>query len=214
MAKSWSVFGWILIGAAAAAIGTGYFLFQANTDRTRLVETTEQARKQSEDLAIASQKLADEANDKLNNASDEIRNAQELIRQYNEERDLLAKAEPLIKTRISTNWKEWLNVPLGFSIHLPTTNANAGNELYFDFGWLRMQPYDPDLETLWRSQTTSTGDLIYFVDGRLLIGTRGSEWILRDQSGASSTMLIWAKPGNAQGERTLLEALSTLTFRR
>lgn len=214
MAKSWSIFGWILLGAIATAIGTGYFLFQANTDRARLYEATEQARKQSEELSASSKKLADEANNKLDSASSEIKNAQELIQKYNEERDLLAKAEPLIRSRVSTNWKEWLNVPLGFSVRLPTTNANLGDERFFDFGWLRIQPYDAFQEATLRGQATSTGDITYFVDGRLLIGTRGSEWILRDQSGASSTILIWAKPGSIQGERTLLEALSTLTFRR
>lgn len=213
MAKPWSIIGWIMLGAFATAIGTGYFLYQANSDRARLVEATEQARKQSEDLASASRKLADEANNKLTNASDEIRAAQELIRKYDEERELLAKAEPLIKTRASTNWKEWINLPLGYTLRLPTNNANSGNELFFDFGWLRIQPYDAGREALWRGQTTTTGDLVYFVDGHLLIGTRGSEWILRDQSGASSTILIWAKPANAQAEKNLLEALSTLTFR-
>lgn len=214
MAKSWSILGWILVGALATAIGTGYFLFQANTDRARLAAATEQARRQSEELAEASRKLADEANQKLDTASSEIRNAQELIRKYNEERDLLAKADPLIKTRLSTNWKEWINLPLGFGIRLPPGNANAGNEQYFDFGWLRMEPYNPGRESLWRSQATTTGDIVYFVDGRLLIGTRGSEWILRDVSGGSSTVLIWAKPIGAAAEKNFLEALSTLTFRR
>jgi hypothetical protein len=214
MAKSWSIFGWILLGALATAIGTGYFLYQANSDRARLVDATEQARKQSEDLASASRKLADEANNKLTNASDEIRAAQELIRKYNEERELLAKAEPLIKTRASTSWKEWINLPLGYTLRLPPNNANSGNEMFFDFGWLRIQPYDPGREAMWRKQTTTTGDLVYFVDGHLLIGTRGNEWILRDQSGASSTILIWAKPANALAEKNLLEALSTLTFRQ
>ncbi len=213
MAKSWSIFGWILLGALATAIGTGYFLFQANSDRARLATATEQARKQSEELATASKKLADEANQKLDTASNEIRSAQELIRKYNEERDLLAKAEPLIKTRASTTWKEWINLPLGYTLRLPPNNANSGNEMFFDFGWLRIQPYDPGREAMWRGQATTTGDLVYFVDGHLLVGTRGSEWILRDQSGGSSTILIWAKPANAQAEKNFLETLSTLTFR-
>lgn len=214
MAKPWSIFGWILLGAFAAAIGTGYFLYASNSDRARLVEATEQAKKQSEDLAVASKKLADEANTKLDRASSEIKSAQDLIKKYNEERDLLARAEPLVRTRISTNWKEWLNVPLGFSIRLPVTNKNTGNELYFDFGWLQMQPYDAGREAAWSELSTSTAEVVYFVDGRLLIGTRGSEWILRDQSGASSTMLIRARPSGTQGEKNFIESLSTLTFRR
>ncbi|MCE9585814.1 hypothetical protein K8R04_00660 [Candidatus Uhrbacteria bacterium] len=214
MAKSWSIFGWILLGAAAAAIGTGYFLHISNTDRARLVEATEQARKQSEGLSAASKKLADEANQKLDTASDKIREAQNLIHKYDEERDLLARAEPLVRTRASTNWREWLNVPLGFSIRLPMPSGNAGNELYFDFGWLKMEPYNPDREAILRAQTTTTAEAVYFVDGRLLIGTSGTEWVLHDLSGASSTMLIWAKPGNAQAEKNFIESLSTLTFRR
>jgi len=214
MIKPWSIFGWILLGAFAATIGTGYFLYASNMDRAKLVEATEQAKKQSADLAVASKKLADEANTKLDRASSEIKDAQELIKQYNEERDLLARAELLVRTRASTTWKEWLNVPLGFSIRLPTVNKNAGNELYFDFGWLQIQPYDAGREAAWRAQTTSTSEVVYFVDGRLLIGTRGSEWLLHDLSGASSTVLIRAKPGNAQSEKNFLESLSTLTFRR
>src|SRR5262249_54851552 len=128
--------------------------------------------------------------------------------------ELLAKAEPLIKTRASQNWKEYINLPLGFTMRLPPGNSNSANERFFDFGWLRMQPYDAGREALWRSKATTTGDGIYFVDGRLLVGTRGSEWILRDQSDASSTVLIWAKPVGAQAERNFLESLSTLTFRR
>lgn len=214
MEKSWSVFGWILLGAFAVALGSGYFLYQANRDRARLVSATEQARKQSEELAAASKKLADEANKKLDTASKEIRDAQEQIRKYDEERELLAKADPLIKTRASNAWKEWVNMPLGFTIRLPAGNANAGNELFFDFGWLKMQPYDPGRELLWRENASSTGDVTYFVDGRLLVGTRGSEWILRDQSAGSSTVLIWAKPVGSLGEKNFLEALATLTFRR
>ncbi len=215
MAKSWSIIGWILLGALATAIGTGYFLFQANTDRTRLYEATEQAKKQSEELTAASKKLADEANNKLHSASDEIKTTQELIRKYDEEHDLLAKAEPLLKTHTSTNWKEWINIPLGFSIRLPATSASSTqNDSALDAGWLRIQPYNALQESAWQTNTSSTSEVTYFVDGHLLIGKRGSEWMLRDQSGASSTLLIWAKPNSKQEENNLIEALSTLTFRR
>lgn len=214
MEKTWSIVGWIALGALATAIGTGYFLFQSNSDRARLIQASEQARQQSETLAAASRKLADDANSKLNSASEEIKNAQEVIRKYDEERSLLAKADPLIKTKTSSSWKEWVNLPLGFTMRLPPAMTNEGNEIFFDFGWLRIQPYDAGREASWQKQATTTGDVTYFVDGKLLIGTRGSEWILRDQIGASSTMLIWAKPTTAQNERNLIEALSTLTFRQ
>jgi len=214
MKKVLTIIGWILIGAIAAGIGTGFFLYQSNTDRAKLVAATEEAKRRSEELAQGSKKLAEEANTKLNTASEEIRSAQELIRQYDEEHALLAKADPLVRTRTSANWKEWINIPLGYTIRLPATFGNAGNELLFDFDWLRIQPYDAGRESLWHAQASSTGDVVYFVDGHLLVGTRGNTWILRDQSGASSTMLIWAEPKNIQDERILLEALATLTFRR
>jgi len=211
--KPLSLFGWIFLGACAAVIGCGYFLFQANNDRIELKHATEQAKKQSEELLEANKKIADEANQKLNTASQEIKNAQEQIRKFEQEQTWLAQATPLVKTRLSNTWKEWINMPLGFTLRLPENNGNAGNETLFDFGWLKIEPYDQGREELLRAQASSTNNIEYFVDGRLLIGTRGPEWVLRDQSGGKSTILIWAKPEGQNKEQQWLEILATLTFR-
>lgn len=213
MSRPLSVIGYILLGALAAGIGTGFFLYKSNSDRASLVAASESARQRSEELAAASRKLADEANAKLDHASAEVRNAQELIKKYDEERVLLSKATPLSRTKLSANWKEWINIPLGYTLRLPVGTGNAGNERFFDFGWMKIEPYDADREALLRSQSSSTSEVVYFVDGHLLVGTRGQNWVIRDQIGASSTMLLWANPGSAQGEKTLLESLSSFTFR-
>jgi len=161
----------------------------------------------------ASKKLANEANQKLDTASQEIKAAQEQIKKFEQERVWLAQATPLIRTRLSSSWKEWINMPIGYTLRLPEGNKNAGNETFFDFGCLRIEPYDAGREELLRSQTSSTNNIEYFVDGRLLIGTRGPEWVIKDQIGGKSTILIWAKPEGSVMEKQWMETLATLTFR-
>jgi hypothetical protein len=198
----------LLIGAVAAASGTGYFLYRANTDRVELAAESETARAQADAAARSAQQLAEEANRKLAIASQEVAKAQERIRLLEEERDFLARAETLTRPRYVASWKEWVNVTHGFSVRLPLSAKEPDNDdRGLNTGSITIKPYDASTEPT--EQTT-----VYAVDGHLLIGTRSSEaWVFRVQSEGKSTHTILAYPSRTMTERTLLDILSTLTFR-
>ncbi len=207
MGRATQAIGFLLIGATAAAGGTGFFLYRANVDRAALVQQSDDARAKADEAARASRALADEANRKLEAASQEVSKAQERIRVMEDEARLLAMATPLIRPKYVSMWKEWVSVPLGFSVRLPPT---AGDPQFatstFASDWLSIMKYDPEA-------VTST-ESVYLVQGHLLAGVRTpTSWRFRVQSNGTSTLTVIAYPNQGANERTILDALSTLTFR-
>lgn len=198
--------GLIFLGALAAGSGAAFFLHQANTDRTALIAKAEEARLKADEVARSGQAVTDEANRKLDAASDEINKAQARIRALEEERSWLAKATTLTTSRTALAWKEWINFTLGVTVKLPATITEPKNdETGFDAGWLVVKKYQNENIPL---------ETAYLVKGRLLVGTKtATSWVFRVQSNGNATHLVYVYPNPRVNERTVLDALSTLTFR-
>jgi hypothetical protein len=206
MPRAVNAIGLILLGALAAGSGAAFFLYQANADRTALIAKAEEARLIADEAARSGRNVTDEANRKLDAASQEIAKAQARIRALEEERSWLAKATTLITSRTATNWKEWINFTLGVTVKLPATVTEPkSDESGFDAGWLVVKPY--------KNENIPT-DWAYVVKGHLLLGTKtDTSWIFRVQSNANITHIVYVYPNPRVTERTILDALSTLTFR-
>lgn len=207
MGRATQAIGFLLIGATAAAGGTGFFLYRANVDRAVLVQRSEDARAKADEAARASQLIADEANRKLEAASQEVSKAQERIRVMEDEARLLAMATPLTRPKSVATWKEWVSVPLGFSVRLPPTAEDpVFATTTFASNWLSVMRFDPEV-------VTST-EAVYLVQGHLLAGVRTpTSWRFRVQSNGTSTLTIIAYPNQGASNQMMLDALSTLTFR-
>lgn len=206
MRRAMNTIGLILLGALASGIGAGFFLHRANTDRSALIAQAEEAKQKADEVARSGQAVTDEANRKLDEAAQAVTRANERVRALEEERLWFTKAEILTPPRITSTWKEWLNYTHGFTVKLPThiteTKNNADG---FESPWLTIKPYKDEPIRL---------ETAYAVKGRLLIGYRDeAAWIFRVQSGGAVTHLVTVYPNPRVSERTLLEALSTLTFR-
>lgn len=206
MRKTLNTIGLILLGALAAGSGAAFFLYQANADRTALIAKAEEARLKADEVARSGKAVTDEANRKLDAASQEITKAQARIKALEEERFWMAKAQTLTTSRFAANWKEWLNFSLGFTVRLPLNITDPKNDdTGFDAGWFVIRKY--------RDETIPL-ETAYVVKDRLLVGNKTeTSWIFRVQSSAKITHLIYIYPNPRVTERTILDALSTLTFR-
>ncbi|MCK9361264.1 hypothetical protein M0Q28_03465 [Patescibacteria group bacterium] len=206
MPRAVNAIGLILLGALAAGGGAAFFLYQANTDRLALIAKAEEARLIADEAARSGRTVTDEANRKLDAASQEIAKAQARIRALEEERTWLAKATTLTTSRIATTWKEWINFTLGVTVKLPPTVTDVKiADANLDAGWLVIKPY--------KDENIST-DTAYLVKGHLLIGSKTeTSWMFRVQSNANITHVVYVYPNPRVTERTILDALSTLTFR-
>ena len=206
MRKALSALGLILLGALAAGSGAAFFLHQANTDRTALIAKAEEARLKADEVTRSGQAVTDEANRKLDAASQEISKAQARIRALEEERNWLAKATTLTTSRTALAWKEWINFTLGVTVKLPVTVTEPKNDdTGLDAGWLVVKKFQNENIPLETS---------YVVKGRLLVGTKtATSWIFRVQSNGNISHLVYVYPNPRVAERTVLDALSTLTFR-
>ncbi|MCC6563806.1 hypothetical protein IT087_02855, partial [Candidatus Uhrbacteria bacterium] len=76
MRRALNAIALIVLGAIAAGIGAGFFLYQANADRTALIVKAEEARLIADEAARSGRSVTDEANRKLDAASQEIAKAQ------------------------------------------------------------------------------------------------------------------------------------------
>ncbi len=206
MPRAVNAIGLILLGALAAGGGAAFFLYQANTDRLALIAKAEESRLIADEAARSGRTVTDEANRKLDAAAQEIAKAQARIRALEEERAWLAKATTLTTSRTALNWKEWINFTLGITVKLPATVTEPkNNELGFDAGWLVIKPYKNEIIPL---------ETAYLVKGRLLVGTKtDTSWMFRVQSSANITHVVYVYPNPRVTEKTVLDALSTLTFR-
>jgi hypothetical protein len=233
-----SVLGSILMGAVAVGVGTGIFLHKANTDRARLAQLAEQAQA---DVVLAreqSQEAIEEANKKIAAANDEITKVQSTLKLLEEERDLLARAEPILATSAKTTkgWKEVVSIPLHVSLRFPATSEVETNDsesltlskgdladytsLIPDERWFSITPYDGKLDEELMGNLTSSTSVSYSVHGRLLVGVRGwyagkskPYYVLRVRQKGSFTHLLWIRePSSDPTHPQLFDILGTLDF--
>ncbi|MFH1621204.1 MAG: hypothetical protein ABIB04_03915 [Patescibacteria group bacterium] len=229
----------ICLGALAVAIGMGFFLKKANTDRERLTEIALKAERESKDAVLAKENAIKQANQKLDTANNEISKAQDIIKSLQEERDMLTNATSLrapsgldIK-----GWKEAINLPLAVSIKYPGSdnleandknaltiakNQNDKNDftLTADNRWLSITTYEERLENELMGMFVSSTPLSYNVGGHLLIGYSGttagsadSHLVFHVQYNGQKTHLIWMREiDRSHNFTTLQKALATLTF--
>lgn len=228
MKPALTVFGYILIGAAAAGVGTGFFLIQANHDRAALVEQKQQAERQAEELLAASRRIADEANQKIEEASAEVEKTRERIKALEDEQAMIKEATPLTRAARTQYWNEILHLSLGFSVRVPRTAVEFSHVTSSLVVGPKQAGAEPWMETYaWSQEEESSLDarlqdpkaFFYLVSGRLVAGKKGNladggkGYVLRVQSGGTPTLLIWAKEASGFGEREITDMISSLTFR-
>ncbi|MBU1348794.1 hypothetical protein KJ781_01855 [Patescibacteria group bacterium] len=235
MRRATTVILCILLGALASGVGIGVFLKLANDDRARLVKQLEEAVQASNESRLENQAAIDEANHKLKEASTEVGKAQALVKALEEERDLLAIAEPLLPPSPSTlrSWSDVIAMDLGVSLKQPkgsdvqTNDKNAltltmaSTQTATDGRWFSLTTYDERLEQeLLLSLATST-PVAFTVNGRILTGKQGNLpnspdqiLILRIRKDGVITHLLWIRnPGtNRRDASGATDVLGTLRF--
>lgn len=229
MRQALTILGYILIGAAAAGFGTGFFLYRANADRSALVESKQKAEQQAEELMAASKKLADEANQKLEEASEEVAETRERLQALEAEQRMIKEATPLSRAPRTQYWNEMLNLPLGVTVRVPRLGEEIRNNeqglivtsrYNENDPWIEVHPWKEDIETRLNDRLENPVDVQYLVSGRLFVGKRGTlpdssqeAYALRVQSGGTSTMMIWAKEGSGFSSDEIIDTFSSFTFR-
>lgn len=196
----------LLLGAIAAGGGAGFFLYQANADRSALIAKAQEAQRKAEEVAINGKAVTDEANRKLEQAAEEVAKAQARVRALEEERRWFANAQILTPPRTVSTWKEWLNYTHGFTVKLPLNVTDVKNNANgLDAGWIAIKPYT--------NETIAT-ETAYAVNGWLLVGAKSeTSWVFRVQTGGTIAHVVYVYPNPRLSEQTILNALSTLTFR-
>lgn len=228
----------ILVGALAAALGMGVYLYKANTDRERLAQTVTDAERMTKEAQEQQERAVLEANKKVEAASAEIAKAQLALKSLQEERDLMATAEPLNppKPTLLRGWKEAVNLPLGASLKYPPYSLIEMNDATAlsiariplesdvqpstDTSWLSLTHWSEKAEQELTSRFTTSTPVSYLVNGRLLIGRLGvldnpsqTIFVFKVRAGAN-ILLLWARdPDVVSGHKTLLQTLSTLDFK-
>lgn len=197
---------------------------------------TEAAHKQTTKTRLASEDLAKETNAKLSAASSEVAGAQRLLKQYQEEQVLMTKATILTEPAPSLikSWKEIISIPLGLSIKFPgtvtVTSSDDGSLKGFSIAtkasastteWLSILRYDKDREQMLLKEVSEKASSTYLIRGHLLVGSTGKLdadptreiYVIKDLQAGNSTRLLWIKLIPGITAQTLLQILSTLSFR-
>lgn len=222
-----AVFGYILIGALATGAGTGFFLYQANSDRAVLAEKKIQAERQAEELLEASQRIADEANQKLEEASEEVAKTRARLQALETEQRMIKDATILTGAAATRSWKEVLNIPMGVSVRVPTRGDEIKNDAQMltvgdgaSEAWLEVRPWTESGWQEFLNRVENPKETYYLVSGRLLVARRGKlpgtdedAYAVRVQTAGTSTHVIWAKEDRGFDADDILNALSSLTFR-
>lgn len=227
----------ILLGAFAVAVGMGYFLMKANTDRERLALIAQTAEQESKEAIQAREQAIKAANAKLDAANTEITKAQEMIRAFNEERSLISAASVLRapNPKDIKGWSEVVSLGQKVTINYPPTHIVAENSLKSltlerptsttirtgeDPRWFALMPYDATREQEFLNAFATSTPVSYLIDGRVLVGQKGlltgnkdPMIILRVRGGGQISHLLWIRDplGKADGS-SLLNVLSTLDF--
>ncbi|MEI7512641.1 MAG: hypothetical protein WCK01_04255 [Candidatus Uhrbacteria bacterium] len=199
-------FALLTLGALAAGAGTVVVVYRANNDRSALISQAQQARAQAEETTRNTKDLVAEANKKVETAGQEVAKAQARIQALEVERRMLANAIPLTKPKTAAGWKEFVSMPLGFTISLPTPNVEPQfTQTSFDAGWLLISKYNGEPVAY---------DKSFLLQNHLLIGSSTeTSWTYLIQSNGEPTMLIRAYTNANITDKTVLDVLSTLTFK-
>lgn len=219
------------MGAIAAGLSTGFFLHKANADREKLAAQLTETAQTAQTAREQNRQTIQEANNKLQNANSEISKAQALILALEEERNIMASAEPLTPSNNHKNWMDVIGLEQGIALKVPKGNSISTNDKqaliiekeksspYADARWLSIKPYDKTVEeNLIKSFTTSSA-VAYTVNGRVLDGYKGTAptenkmmLVLRIRFGGEFTHLLWARSNYSTKIDDVLDILSTLHF--
>lgn len=221
----------ILLGAIAAGLSVGFFLFKANADREKLAAQLTETAQAAQTAREQNQQAIQEANSKLQNANSEISKAQALILALEEERKIMAGAEPLIPSNSRKNWMEVIGLEQGIALKVPKGNRILTNDKqaliiekeksspYTDARWLSIMPYDKTVEENLKKTFATSSAVAYTVNGRVLDGYKGTAppenkmmLVLRIRYGGEFTHLLWARSESYVKIDDLVEILSTLHF--
>jgi hypothetical protein len=235
MRRTLAVLFWIFVGALAAGGSVGYFFFQANTDRARLVADADAARAELAKTKAAQDALTKEANAKIADANALVASAANRLKLAEADRALRARAVTLDKPPAAAlkSWSESASVSLGVSFRLPPGFKAIDTDAAFTVQnapksfttpveqFLSLRPYQLISETELLTSLKNPEPVTYQVGGQLLDGTRGrlssldgDVFVLRllDSHG-SSTHLLWARSSSLLPTSQLLQLLGTLTVR-
>lgn len=206
MGRVSTALGYLTLGAIAAGAGTVAVVFKANLDRGALVAEAADARTQALQAKQTSEKVVDEANRKVEAASQEVAKAQARIKALEDERRMVASAVPLSSPKTTYGWKQYVSIPLGFTIRMPAPAVDPQfTQTSFDAGWLLITRYNGE---------TVPSDESYLVQNHLLVGGRGeTSWSFIVQSDGEPSLLVRAYPNRSVTEKTIFDVLSTLTFK-
>ncbi|HVM90712.1 MAG TPA: hypothetical protein VMU11_02345 [Verrucomicrobiae bacterium] len=198
--------GFLTLGALAAGAGTAAVVIKANADINALQAQAADAQTRAAGAISDSKKLSDEANRKLESASQEIAKAQARIQALEDERKLIANATPLSSPKAAAGWKEYVSIPLGFTIRMPAPAVDPQfTDHSFDAGWLLITPYEGE---------SVDADESYLVKNHVIFGqsSNGSHTYVVQSDGMPS-LLIRAFPNSGITDKQVLDVLSTLTFK-
>ncbi len=238
MKRMLPIFGFILLGALAVAIGMGLYLKQANADRERLAQTAIQAQQAAQQAKDESEQTVAQANQKISQAKDQLTKMQDQLKAIENERVQMTTATALVAPtgRAIKGWKEAVDVPLSISVQYPPnshveTNDNQSLTLVkdtlhetepaaADARWLSITPYDVRLEQELLATLASSTAVSYVAHGRLLLGelgtvdgTKDTALVLRAQLNGNTTHLVWVRgPVPSTQKTSLLDVVSTLNF--
>lgn len=225
MRSTLQVLGLIALGAIAAGIGSGYFLFAANRDRTELQEKIRLAEEHVKELQHQSEQLADSAEDRIQVAEDEIQRAQAFQLALEQEYALKERATVLKPSKSTQSWKEVLGLTLGITVKVPQQSVESVSDQSISvsqptvFGsWLQIERYTPErLKALTPQSGTSTvyvstRDGILFQGQRYDLGAY-KQLLVTAQKNASTTHLILLTTQEQIPEKVLIDTLSTIQTR-
>ena len=231
MRPALGIIGWILLGALATGLGTGFFLYQANMDRASLVAEREEVERKSNALIEDAERLSIEANQKLDQASKDVAEAEARVDALEEEHALMGEAVVLSTSSATRRWNGYLNVDLGVGLKLPPTAREYENTSgMFLAGpllrttsstepWVEIHSYSAPFELAWNDRLLEPRTVAYVVGGRLIAGKKGllpnatgSAYVLRVQENARKSHLIWGRTGSGLTDAAFSDVLASLTF--
>lgn len=201
----WSILLSILLGAMVVGLGTGYFLYLANKDRKILSAEANQAKLEAQTALENSQKAIEEANSKLSEANEQVAKAEQALEALKQEQLLLRNAKPLIKptNKELDGWISAISTAQGVSLlHPPGSETAVNNDIEFsitendsDVPWFRILPFSDSSKRQFANLITSSTDIAYFIDGKLVAGKVGTN---KNTDSKSAYLNIYANGTSTQ----------------
>lgn len=227
----------VLLGGASAAGGMGLFLAKAQAERLDLAAQAKAAQERLLAAESERQQAIDRANQKIAAAQTEIAKAQSTVKILEEERELLAKAVPLLPNtgKAVKGWTTTLNVPLGISVLAPADMRVESNDvqglllaspgtnngpLDADRRWFSATRYDERQEVELLNQLANSEPVSYAINGRLFLGQRGTYLpqnrayaVFRVRYKGQNSHLLWIREPATNGKTPILTTvLASISF--